>query len=220
MKITRRQLRNLIRESMIHLLEEGSFHDRGETGPDKGILLAGDSQMSGFLGDALESALGVERTWYKWGAPGTVIAKNIKKHAHGATDGAVVNFGDNDWNNPGRNVQAVVSVLKTTPAYQSDPRSIVVIGPPPTFEPSEEGKYISLNEESPYFWENIWHGKRDANETIKSAVESEGMTFINPYSYLSVEEDQPRKTDGVHYGSENANKLVSAISSHLPTGTV
>ena len=175
--------------------------------------------MSGFLGDALESVLGVQRTWYRWGATGREIAKNIKKHAERATAGAVVNFGDNDWNNPDRNVQAVVSVLRATPAYQKDPGSIVIIGPPPTFEPSEEGKYISLDEESPYFWEDIWQGKRDANETIRSAVESEGMTFINPYRYLSVEEDQPRKTDGVHYRPENANKLVAAISSQLPVSS-
>ena len=223
MKITRSQLRSIISEEITRLVREA---DENVSNVDKGILLAGDSQMAGLLGDELSNMLGVRRTYAQRGASGNTIASNIAQHTGDATVGAVVNFGDNDFRDPG--VKAIVSVLKTTPAYQEDPRSIVVIGPPPAFKPSERWinkktrKYMSLSEDNPFFWEKIWVEKQRTNEVIKAAVEGAGMTFINPYDHIpSVfpnKEDEVVSRDGTHYEGSYAKNLVDAISSQLPTG--
>ena len=228
MKITRQRLSQIIKEELAAniLNEQSGLHNRDE-GPHRGILLAGDSQMSGYFGDALSRAMAVEKTWWRWGAPGKAIAKNIDRHIQGATEGAVVNFGDNDWENPG--VEEIVSTLKKAPIYQDDPKKIVVIGPPPTFRPSnrymerKERKYISLDESHQYYWKKIWEGKKEANETIGGGVEAAGMTFINPYDYIPSVfpelEDEAITFDGVHYAKKYSDPFVDAIRTKLPGKT-
>jgi hypothetical protein len=187
----------------------------GESTEGAPILLAGDSQMQGKLGNALSRTIGVKKGYAVPGATGKKIASNITSLVLQATRGAVVNFGDNDM---GSGVNQIVAVLQTAPAYKTNPQSIVVIGPPPAFQPKKDNPSgMSIDRTN---WKEKWADKEKANRKIGAAVEAAGMKFINPYNYLGsvfpAKGETVETKDGVHYERKYADAFVAAIAGELP----
>ena len=179
-----------------------------------GILLAGDSQMDGALGRALESSVNSEVSIAKSGGSASWLASNskFKSLLPEAIGGIVISIGGND---SGQGIDSLVSVISNLKPAGLNNLNVYIIGPPPAFKPmtdNPKGMYITRDN-----WREFWISRRETNEMMERVVESAGFTFINPYDYADGQlfnDDGSELTskDGIHLEDSTAREFVSRFA--------
>ena len=192
----------------------------GTGGDNSGsVLIAGDSQIGGYLGQTLAKNLGIPASArvFKNGAGGKTIAGLIRNNVKSATKGIIISFGGND---KGAGVNNLISVVKKSPIAKKDLSKIVFLGPPPAYNPTDYRYTKRVFDPKgkrgydPSKWEKRRKQRKGYNDTIKNAVEAAGMTFISPYDYIANQKTGGK--DGIHMSSKLANIFVKSIKNKLP----
>ena len=179
------------------------------------ILLAGDSQIGGALGQYIAKVIGipVASRVYKNGADGNKIASLIKPKIGSASQGVIISFGGN---NRAAGIDALINTVKTAPVYKTNPKKIVILGPPPAFNPTDYNytKKVFGSKYDPGKYQTRYKDRKEYNKKIESAVTAAGMTFFSPYDYIGSEKSGGK--DGIHLNNRLAKKFIDAIKKNLP----